>query len=402
MPSPIAVADQSHRLAACDLRKACLVSVIQGRRETDRSLPDRLVPLAPGVLAGNPVPTPSTLSARGRALLDAARAGDDQAYRQLVEPHRRELHALCYRMLGSRHDADDALQVALFQAWRGLPGFEGRSSVRSWLFTIATNASLKLIARRPKRVLPIDIAVPADLVYAPDQPLAESAWVEPYPDELLGLADGIAAPERRYELRESVELAFIAALQHLPANQRAALILREVLGFSAGEAADMLKTTVASVNGALRRARKAVDERLPEESQQATVRSLGDRRLRELVDAYVDAMERADVPAVVAMLSEDATWSMPPLPTWYAGHDAIAAFLAREPLSGRYRWRRTATWANGQPAVAGYIWDPDAGGYGLQVLDVLTLEGARISAITAFHASDPGADFGVPARLSGE
>ncbi len=233
--------------------------------------------------------TQSGSSLRERELLEAARSGDEDAYRRLVEPHRPELLAHCYRMLGSVHDAEDALQDALLRAWRGLPGFEARSSLRSWLYRIATNACLDVIARRPKRVLPVDYAPPRDPHDGPLAPLAESVWIDPYPDEALGLEDGYAAPEASYEQRESIELAFIAALQHLPANQRATLILREVLGFSAREVAETLETTVASVNSALQRARKAVDERLPEQSQQATLRSLGDEGVREVVKGYVDA-----------------------------------------------------------------------------------------------------------------
>jgi RNA polymerase sigma-70 factor, ECF subfamily len=348
------------------------------------------------------MPIPASRVTRAGALLDAARAGDEEAFRRLIEPHRRELHAHCYRMLGSRVDAEDALQDALLRAWRGLPRFEGRSSLRSWLFTIATNASLKLIARRPKRVLPIDFEPSGESPRAVADPIVESLWVEPYPDELLGLEDGFATPESRYELREGMELAFIAALQHLPARQRAALILREVLGFSASETAQMLRATVAAVNGALQRARKAVDERLPDQSQQATLRSIGDERLRELVEAYMDAVDRGDVQAVVAMLTEDATWSMPPQRTWYAGHEAIAAFLAREPLSGSYSWRHLSTRANGQPAVGGYIWKAQTGSHELQVLDVLSFEGAQIKAVTSFHSRGALERFGLPTRLAGE
>src|SRR5207248_7335019 len=209
-------------------------------------------------------------------LLADARKGDENAFARLVEPYRSELHAHCYRMLGSVHDAEDSLQDAMLRAWRGLKSFEGRSSLRSWLYTIATNTCLNAIAKRPKRVLPIDYAPAADPHEGPGEPVIESVWVEPYPDETLGLEDGFASPEARYEQRESVELAFVAALQNLPPNQRAVLILREVLGFSAREVADSLETSVPSVNSALQRARKTVEERLPEQSQQATLRALGD------------------------------------------------------------------------------------------------------------------------------
>src|SRR5918992_5001664 len=175
--------------------------------------------------------TPSTgATAQERELLEAARGGDEEAFRRLLEPYHAELHAHCYRMLGSLHDAEDALQDALLRAWRGLPRFEGRSSLRSWLYAIATNTCLTAIEKRPKRVLPIDYGPAADPHRGPGEPLVESVWVEPYPDERLGVEDGFAAPEARYERRESVELAFIAALQHLPARQRAVLVLREVLG----------------------------------------------------------------------------------------------------------------------------------------------------------------------------
>src|SRR5918992_1032516 len=266
---------------------------------------------------------PTTSATQARELLDAARAGDEEAFRRLVEPRRGELHAHCYRMLGSLHDAEDALQEVMLRAWRGLARFEGRSSLRSWLYTIATNTCLNAIERRPKRVLPIDYGPATDPHDGIGLPPIESVWVEPFPDQGLGLEDGFAAPEARYEVRESVELAFVAALQHLPANQRAALILREVLGFSAQEVAQSLETTVASVNSALQRARKTLDERLPERSQQATLRSLGDDRLRLIVKNFVDAFESGDVETIVELLAEDATFAMPPYEEWYLGREAV-------------------------------------------------------------------------------
>jgi RNA polymerase sigma-70 factor (ECF subfamily) len=334
------------------------------------------------------------------SLLDRARAGDEGAYRDLVEPHRVELHAHCYRMLGSVHDAEDALQDALLRTWRGLHSFEGRSSLRSWLYRIATNACLDVAGRRPKRVLPLDYGAPGDPHAGIAEPLAESVWVEAYPDERLGLVDGFAGPEARYAQHEAVELAFVAALQHLPAKQRAALILREVLGFSAQEVAEALETTVPSVKSALQRARKAVDAKgLPQQSQQATLRSIGDERVRELVTAYVDAWERDDIEAVVAMLTEDATIAMPPTPTWYRGREAIAAFYKQWVLSGQLRWRHMSTRANGQPAVACYAWDPEKGGFMACVLDVLTLRGSRIAEITSFLEPGVFRTFGLPEEL---
>src|SRR6059058_4715442 len=193
----------------------------------------------------------TAVTANENELLDSARKGDEDAFGRLVGPYRVELHAHCYRMLGSAPDAEDALQDALLSAWRGLRGFEGRSSLRSWLYKIVTNACLKAIERRSKRVLPLDYGPAADAHDGPGEPLVESIWLEPYPDERLSLDDGLAGPEARYEQRESVELAFVAALQHLPARQRAVLIMRDVLGFSGEEVAAALETTPAAVYRAL-------------------------------------------------------------------------------------------------------------------------------------------------------
>jgi RNA polymerase sigma-70 factor (ECF subfamily) len=346
---------------------------------------------------------------RERELVKAAAGGDEGAYRRLVEPLRAELHAHCYRMLGSVHDAEDALQEALLKAWRGLPGFQGRSSPRAWLYRIATNACLDAIARRPKRVLPPDRGPAAGAGEGPGTPLVESVWVEPYPDELIGVEDGLAAPEARYERRESVELAFIAALQHLPARQRAALILRDVLGFSARETAASLDTTVASANSALQRARKAAGERMPGESQQATLRALGEDGLAEIVDGYVEAWERGDVEAIVAMLTEDAVVAMPPMPTWYAGREAIAGFLrdfafagpwtGARFASGRRRVRLVRGRASGQVALGAYGWDQERGAYLPYALQVLTLRGDRIADVTGFVTPAALPAVGLPAEL---
>jgi len=333
-----------------------------------------------------------------RALLEAARRGDEGAYGMLVEPHRAELHAHCYRMLGSVPDAEDALQEALLHAWRGLPGFEGRSSLRSWLYRIATNVCLRAIERRPKRMLPIDRGPAAGLDDRPAQPLVESVWIDSYPDRLLAAASDATAPGARYEQRESVELAFVAALQHLPPRQRAVLILRDVLGFSGAEVARVLETTPASVSSALQRAHRAVDERLPDASQQATLRAIGDAALRDVVRGYVDAWERADVDAVVAMLTDDATIAMPPVATWFRGRDAVAAFLRGWPLSGGPRWRALPVGASGQPAFGHYIWDNAKGRFMPHGINVLTLRGARICEITAFLTPAAFARFGLPDR----
>ena len=333
------------------------------------------------------------------SVLEAARRGDEGAYGMLVEPHRAELHAHCYRMLGSVSDAEDALQEALLRAWRGLPGFEGRSSLRSWLYRIATNTCLRAIERRPARVLPVDFGPAAGPHERPGAPLVESVWVEPYPDERLGGGPGAAAPEARYEQREAVELAFIAALQQLPARQRAALILCDVLGFSGAEVADALETTTASVYSALQRAHRAVDERLPERTQQATLRLVGDAALRDVVRAYVDAWERGDVDAVVSMLTEDALIAMPPMATWYRGREAVAWFLAGWPLTAGTRWRLLPVAANGQVAFGHYLQDEASGGFLPHGINVLALRGAQVSEITAFLMPEAFGRFGLPDRL---
>jgi RNA polymerase sigma-70 factor (ECF subfamily) len=319
----------------------------------------------------------------------------DDGFRRVVDAHRAELHAHCYRMLGSFHDAEDALQETLLRAWRGLPGFDGRSSLRTWLFRIATNACIDAVARRPKRVIPIDYGPPAATSADLGPPLTEVAWLEPYPGEV---PEGFAAPHARYEQREAVELAFVAAMQYLPARQRAVLILREVLGFSAKEVSEALETSVASVNSALQRARKALEQRLPGPSQQETLRLLGDRRVKELVDSYVDAWMRRDFEALRSLLAEDVTFSMPPWPGWWRGCDAIAAML-EEAADSCPPGRAVPTTANGQPALAYYSLDAASGRYLALAIDVLTLDGASITDITGFVTPDLFADFGLPAEL---
>ncbi|MFL5907536.1 MAG: sigma-70 family RNA polymerase sigma factor [Solirubrobacterales bacterium] len=366
--------------------------------------------------------SPAESTVRERELLETAREGNEDAYQRLVEPHRSELQAHCYRMLGSVHDAEDALQEALVRAWRGLQKFEGRSSLRSWLYRIATNTSLDAIERRPKRILPVDYGPPSDPHDGVGDPLVESVWIEPYPDEKLGVEDGYASPDARYEQRESVELAFVAALQLLPANQRAVLILREVLGFSAQETADTLDTSVPSVNSALQRARATIEKRLPEESQQKTLRSLGDEKLRELVEQYADAWERNDVDTVVSMLAEDAAFTMPPMSRWFYG-EGIRPWLETSSMTGEWGWRAIPVTANGQAALAFYSWDPEQQARVPFAINVLTFEGEKIKEVDAFivrSSMDPDPDvqartpvqpadydklaeayarFGLPARL---
>jgi RNA polymerase sigma-70 factor (ECF subfamily) len=332
-------------------------------------------------------------------LLEAARGGDEDAFRQIVDRHRGLLHAHCYRMLGSVHDADDALQDTLVKAWRGLPGFDGRSALRTWLYAIATNVCRDAIGRRPRRVLPIDRGTPAAPGQEPGEPLVETVWIEPYADERLDLADGAAPPDARYEQREALELAFIAALQHLSGNQRAVLILREVLGFSAREVADSLDTTVPSVNSALQRARKAVAERLPSRSQQSTLRSVGDRRIRELVAAYIEAWSHGDVDAVRTLLAEDAVFSMPPWAAWWRGRETISGFAA-EAAKMCPPTLAVPVSANGQPAVAYFGLNDETGTYRALAIDVLDFDGESVSAITAFITPSVFAPFGLPEELA--
>ena len=334
-----------------------------------------------------------------RTLLEAARDGDEHAFRRIVDGYHGELHAHCYRMLGSVQDAEDALQDVLLRAWRGLPDFGGRSSLRTWLYTIATNVCLDAIARRSKRVLPSDYGpVEAGFATDPGQPLVESVWIEPYPDEMLGLPSGYASPEARYEQREAVELAFIAALQHLPATQRAVLILRDVLGFSAREVAAWLDTSVVSVNSALQRARKAADERLPERSQQETLRSLGDARIEELVNAYIDAWANGDVEALIALLAEDVVFSMPPWASWWRGRETVAQF-AHHAKAVCAQSHPVMVRANGQIALAYYIQNAETERYTAAAIDVLSFEDDRIKDITAFVMPEMFERFGLPGEI---
>ena len=272
---------------------------------------------------------------------------------------------------------------------------QGRGSIRPWLYTIATRTALDIAAHRPKRILPLDHA-PSRTAEEIGVTADEIPWLGPYPADELGLGYGMASPEARYELRESVELAFVAATQYLAPRQRAVLLLRDVLGFSAQETSETLGMTVAAANSALERARSAVAERCPEPSQQTTLRSVGDGRVRELVTRYMAALEEADMEGMLALLAEDASWAMPPEPKWYRGHEAISRFLAGGPF--QVRWRHVPTRANGQIAVGCYIWDPARKVYSAAVIDVLTLRGAQISSVTAFLDGGLFPRFGLPLR----
>ncbi|MEV0720573.1 RNA polymerase subunit sigma-70 [Asanoa sp. NPDC050611] len=292
---------------------------------------------------------------------------------RVVAEHRRELLAHCYRMLGSLHDAEDALQETLVAAWRGAERFEGRSSVRTWLYRIATHACIRIAERRRPRVLSPEYGPSRRSTDDLGEVVTEQVFIEPWVEEPV---------EDRYLRREAVELAFVAALQHLPANQRAVLILREVLEFSAAEVADLLDTSTASVNSALQRARKAVDERVSGPPQRDELAALGDDGCRELVDAFVSAWERADIPDLVGLLARDARFTMPPLPAWFDGIDAVEGFLTDRLFASS--WRLTPLTANGQLGFACYQRAVAGGAYALSAVNVLTVRDGRIAEITGF------------------
>jgi RNA polymerase sigma-70 factor (TIGR02960 family) len=315
--------------------------------------------------------------------LARARAGDEEAFRELTEPRRRELQLHCYRILGSVQDAEDMVQETLLAAWRSLEAFEGRASVRSWLYRIATNRCLDALrarSRRPREVHAMDDSP------APTRS-TDPVWLEPYPDALLeDIPDRAPGPAARYESRESIELAFIVALQGLPPRQRAALVLRDVLGFDTAEVAEMLETGGASVKGALQRARATLRARLPADDRERAPRpnSAGERRL---VGRFADAFQIGDVDEIVSLITDDALLTMPPLPLEYQGPEAIAAFLRyRVPLRGA-PMRVVPTRANTQPALGCYLEDMHAAIARPFGLIVLTLEGDRISAMTRFDNS---------------
>jgi RNA polymerase sigma-70 factor (ECF subfamily) len=332
------------------------------------------------------------------ALLTSARAGDEVAFGSLVASHRAGLQAHCYRMLGSVQDAEDAVQETLVRAWSGIGRFEGRSSLRTWLYSIATNASLRMIERRPPRIQPEDFEPSSRTSADLSAQLGESIWVEPFPDSALRDAADDSSPDARFDQLESVELAFVAALQHLPATQRAALILRDVLGFSAAETADSLATSAASVNSALQRAHANVDQRLPAQSQQQTLRDLADDDLKELVKRYVDAWERSDVEAVSALLTEDVKLTMPPFPTWYEGRGRVLDFLSWSPITRD--WQTRLTTANGQPAIGFYERLEGASEFTPHAMNILTLRGGRIAEMRFFLEPKSLGWFGLPDVLA--
>ena len=333
--------------------------------------------------------------APGEAALARALAGDDEAFRELTDPHRRELQLHCYRILGSTQDAEDMVQETLLAAWRGLEAFEGRASVRAWLYRIATNRCLNALRARSRR--PREIQATSDSPEPTSR--IEPIWLEPYPDILLDeIPDRSPGPAARYEARESIELAFIVALQALPPRQRAVLVLRDVLGFRNAEVAAMLGTGVTSVKGALQRARAALRDRLPAADRERIPRpdSAGERRL---VGRFAEAAESGDVDEMLALLTDDARLTMPPQPLEYQGHDAIGAFLRHRAQLRGTPLRLVATRANTQPAFGCYLPDARSAIARAYALVVLTLEGERASAITWFADNGVFPHFGLPRTL---
>jgi RNA polymerase sigma-70 factor (TIGR02960 family) len=330
--------------------------------------------------------------------LASARAGDAEAFRWLVEPYQRELHVHCYRILGSIQDAEDALQETLVSAWQSLAGFEGRASLRTWLYRIATSRSLNML-RAANRRPPVD-ASGSELALPEPSRLGEVLWLQPYPDVLLDeLPDSAPGPDARYETREAISLAFVTALQLLPPRQRAALILRDVLGFHGGEVAQILETTTESVTSALKRARATLQRRLEEENDRGPPAAPNSPVEREVVERLTRAFEASDVDAIVGLLAEDVRLAMPPLPFEYHGRELAAQFLMVVSREQQRRYRTVATRANGQPAFGLYARDRDDRVFHALGLIVLTLSGNRVRELIRFdNALLPR--FGLPRTLS--
>ena len=343
------------------------------------------------------------------AVVAAARAGDEAAFAALVERHRAELRVHCYRMLGSFDEAEDLVQETFLRAWKNLGGFEGRSTLRAWLYRIATNACLDALDGRARRVLPHHLAGPSD----PSgglPPRTDIAWLQPFPDRLIGAdrpwepaAPSEDEPDAVVVARETIELAFLAAIQHLPPRQRAVLILRDVLGWPAKQTAELLSGSVASVNSALQRARATLRQHLPERRLDWVRSEQPTEQERAVLRRYMDAMERADLAAVADLLAEDVRTMMPPWPTWLQGRDAVVAALAvswdASSLDYVGRFRMVPTRANRQPAAATYVRRLDDTGYRAFAISVLRIEDGRIAEATAFHDTGLFPAFDLPVEL---
>lgn len=335
-----------------------------------------------------------------RALWAAARAGDREAFALATGRYRRELQVHCYRMVGSLEEAEDLVQETLLRAWRRRETYQGRSTVRAWLYGIATNACLDALDKRSRRLLPTEIVPPADPL-APLPPAGDVVWLEPYPDSLLDeLADDAAGPEEVAVAQETIELAFLVAIQHLPPRQRAVLILRDLLGWSASESARVLEMTVVAANSALQRARETLARRLPGERLDWGRPRQPDPGEQVLLRRYVEAWERADVDGLVALLAEDARFAMPPMEAWYHGRAAIGTFLARVPLSpGSPRHLRVATRANGQPAFGVFL-EGERGAPPRPIgIEVLRIERGLIAEVDVFLQAELVARFAIAPPL---
>jgi len=318
-------------------------------------------------------------------LLDRARAGDGEAFRQVAEPHRRELQLHCYRMLGSLQDAEDAMQDTLLAAWRGFTAFEGRSSLRTWLYQVATSRCLNIL--RANRRRPVVDPLPPGVEVPEPSRTGEVIWLEPYPDALLGGPDEPPGPEGRYEASEAISIAFLTALQALSARQRAVLILRDVLGYRAREVATILDASEESVTSALKRARATVQQRLAPTAEHELPPRPGSPEERELVDRLTRAYETGDIDALVALLTDDVAVTMPPMPLEYCGIEQAARFLAAITFRDGRTYRLIETRANGQPAFGSYVRDPRGRPLHATSLIVVTLAGDRVSAFTRFDPS---------------
>ncbi len=329
-----------------------------------------------------------------QAGLEQARAGDEQAFRELIDPYRRELLAHCYRMLGSLTDAEDMLQETLLAAWRGLARFEGRSSLRSWLYSIATNTCLNALRASARRV-PTEPSPP----FQPPEPTQRDGirWLQPYPDTLLeGIVDTAPGPEARYSQTEAIELAFVAGLQRMPPRQAAAILLRDVLGFGTEEVAAMLNTSQTAIKGTLQRGRAALKSRRDTAERQPP----GSEEERELARRFADAYVAADIDGVLTLLTDDAWLSMPPAPHQYHGRDAIRSFLEASFFNrGERNVYLIPGRANNQPSIASYLSDQEKPIARPAGLLVLSLESDHIQAITRFHIDDLFPRLGFPAQL---
>jgi RNA polymerase sigma-70 factor, ECF subfamily len=319
------------------------------------------------------------------ALVAAAQAGDQDAFAALTGPYRRELQVHCYRMLGSIEDAEDAVQETLLRAWRKRETFGARSTYRAWLYGIATNTCLDALERRSRRFMPPDVAPAADPLATP-VPASEIPWLEPYPDRLLEqVADDALGPDETYVARETIELAFLAAIQHLPPRQRAVLILRDVLGWSARETAEIVGTSVIAGNSALQRGRETLKQHLPERRVEWAETRTPDADEQLLLERYLDAWSRTDVDALVALLADDARLAMPPTPAWYSGREAIAAFFANFPFAPSARKHiHVPTRANRQPAFAVFLAGDPGTAASPFALEVLRVENGLIAEIDYF------------------